>query len=116
MARESRHAGDLDGPSVRYDARHALWTNTAVQEITNNVNVPAGKTLTVQAGTVVKFDGGTSLTVDGTLIAQGGSGGQTIAFTSIRRRHGRRRHQPRRRGEPARARQWSRILFTSTST
>src|SRR5665213_2145334 len=51
-----------------------LWTNTAVQEITGNVDVPAGQTLTVQAGTVVKFDSGTSLTVDGTLVAKGAPG------------------------------------------
>ena len=47
------------------------------------MHVPLGKTLTIQAGTVVQFNGGTNLTIDGTLIAQGTSG-QIIYFTSSR--------------------------------
>ena len=41
-----------------------LFTNDQVQEIVGNVHVPAGKTLTIEAGTVVKFDNNFSLNVD----------------------------------------------------
>src|SRR5581483_8381260 len=58
-----------------------LWTNDQVQEVLGNVTVPFGGTLTVQAGTVVKFHGG-NLTVDGTLVVQGAPG-QTTYFTAI---------------------------------
>ncbi len=47
-----------------------------------NVDVEPGVTLTVQAGTVVQFNNGTSLTVDGTLLAQG-TVSHTIFFTSV---------------------------------
>src|SRR5206468_3961452 len=60
-------------------------------------------------GTVVKFDWGTNLTVDGTLIAQGSSG-QTIYFTSIQDSS-----VGGGSGTPAPG-QWGRILFTSMST
>jgi hypothetical protein len=86
-----------------------LLTNTSVQEFIGNVHVPVGKTLTVQAGTVVKFDAGTSLTVDGTLLA-GGTVGQTIIFTSIRD------NSPEGGSNDASRGDWGRILFTSTST
>jgi hypothetical protein len=86
-----------------------LWTNTAVQEITGNVAVPTGQTLTVQAGTVVKFDAGTSLTVDGTLVAQG-TPGQTIYFTSIQDGS-----VGGGSGSPGPG-SWNDIVFTSTST
>jgi Carboxypeptidase regulatory-like domain/CARDB len=58
------------------------WTNSSVQIVTGNVTVPAGKTLTIEEGTIIKFESGTNLIVDGTLVAQGGSGSQTIYFTS----------------------------------
>ncbi len=60
-----------------------LFTNTEVQHIVGNIHVPAGKTLTIQPGTVVQFNGGTNLTVDGTLHAAGNSS-QTIFVTSYR--------------------------------
>ncbi|HEX4612077.1 MAG TPA: right-handed parallel beta-helix repeat-containing protein, partial [Urbifossiella sp.] len=60
-----------------------LWTNGEVQEVIGDVHVPAGKTLTIQPGTVVQFDGGESLVVDGTVTAVGTSG-QPIVFTSVR--------------------------------
>lgn len=37
-----------------------LFTNDEVQQIVGNVHVPAGKTLTVLEGTVIKFNGKTS--------------------------------------------------------
>jgi hypothetical protein len=60
-----------------------LWTNSEVQQITGNVHIPAGKTLTVEPGTVVQFNAGTNLTIDGTLSATGSSD-QAIFFTSYR--------------------------------
>ena len=39
--------------------------------VTCDVQVMSGVTLTIQSGVVVKFNAGTSLLVDGTLIAQG---------------------------------------------
>jgi hypothetical protein len=86
-----------------------LLTNTAVQEFTGNVHVPAGQTLIIQAGTVVQFDAGTSLTVDGTLVAQGAAG-QTITFTSVRD------NSPQGGSNNASRGDWGQILFTSKST
>ena len=63
-------------------ASNTIWSNTQVQNIVGNVRVDLGVTLTVQAGTVVKFNNGTSLTIDGTLLAQG-TASQTIVFTSV---------------------------------
>ncbi len=62
---------------------NTTWSNTQVQSIVGNVRVDPGVTLTVQAGTVVQFNYGTNLTIDGTLLAQGSST-QTIYFTSYR--------------------------------
>ena len=86
-----------------------LWTNNQVQVITGDVDVPAGKTLTVQAGTVVQFDSGTSLTVDGTLVAQGTSN-QTIYFTSVKD------NSPTGGSNTAAPGDWSQIQFKSDST
>ncbi len=98
-------SGNIQDPSLGVP----LWTNSSVQVVTGSVNVPAGDTLTVQAGTVVQFDPGTSLTVAGTLIAQGATG-QTIYFTSIRD------NSPMSGTNTAAAGDWVQIEFGSTST
>jgi hypothetical protein len=51
--------------------------------ITTPIAVNAGVTLTIQPGTIVKFNAGTYLTVNGTLIANG-TAVDNIFFTSIR--------------------------------
>src|SRR2546421_10446335 len=59
-----------------------VWPTGIVQQITGNIHIPAGATLTVQPGAIVKFYyGDNSLTVDGTLSAQGTTA-QPIIFTS----------------------------------
>src|SRR5581483_2954466 len=60
-----------------------IWDNTQVQAITGNAHVPAGATLTIQAGTVIQFNGGTNLTVDGRLDAPG-TAAAPVTFTSYR--------------------------------
>jgi len=53
-------------------ASSETWTPAGSPYIvTCNVQVQSGVTLTIQPGVIVKFDAGTSLRVDGTLIAQG---------------------------------------------
>ena len=52
-----------------------------VYHATNNVLVPAGQTLTVQAGAVVKFNG-MWLIVDGTLLSNG-TAQNPVVFTSL---------------------------------
>ena len=54
-------------------AADEIWTNNNTYIIMNNVNVPAGVTLTIQAGTTVKFNGAYNLNVRGKLIADGTS-------------------------------------------
>ena len=61
---------------------NTTFVNTEVQNIVGAVDVEPGVTLTIQPGTVVQFNGGTSLTVDGTLLAQGTTGDK-IVFTSV---------------------------------
>jgi RHS repeat-associated protein len=91
-----------------------LWKNLAndplgVQEIVGNVHVPAGKTLTIQQGTHIKFDPGTNLTVDGTLTAPD-TAGAAIIFTSIRD------NSPEGGANNAGNGDWSTIQFNAGST
>ncbi|MDB5339905.1 MAG: hypothetical protein JWN70_5524, partial [Planctomycetaceae bacterium] len=62
-----------------------VWATGQVQQVVGNVHVPAGSTLTIQPGAVIKFNdfANFSLTVDGTLNAQGAVG-QPIVFTTLR--------------------------------
>jgi subtilisin family serine protease len=57
------------------------WTNDRIYIVDNNAGVAAGHTLTIEPGTVVRFDGNYSLSVAGTLIADG-TEEQPIRFTS----------------------------------
>jgi VCBS repeat-containing protein len=53
-------------------AANTTWSPTnGVYRVTGNITVPAGVTLTIQPGTTVFFDAGTSLTVNGRLVANG---------------------------------------------
>ncbi len=61
---------------------NTTFVNTQVQNIVGDVDVEPGVTLTIQAGTIVQFNDGKNLTVDGTLLAQG-SASKTIFFTSV---------------------------------
>ena len=59
------------------------WTNAEVQEVSNDLRVATGVTLTVEPGTVVKFHHANAhLFVDGTLDAQG-TAVDNIIFTSL---------------------------------
>ncbi len=88
---------------------NTTFTNNQVQNIVGNVDVEPGVTLTVEAGTVVEFNSGTSLTVDGTLLAQGTTS-QTIVFTSFKDDSASGGSNTANPGD------WGQILFTSTST
>ena len=60
------------------------WSNDEVQQVTGNLTVAPDVTLTVEPGTIVKFQRvDVSLFVNGTLDAQG-TESQKITFTSIR--------------------------------
>ena len=60
-------------------ADNRTWTNDKTYVVTNNVGLAPGCTLTIEAGTTVKFNGNYSLNLGGTLIAQGTSE-QPISF------------------------------------
>ncbi len=62
-----------------------VWSNTEVQRIVGNVRVPAGATLAIEPGTIVKVNefAGFSINVEGTLLADG-TPSQPIVFTSLR--------------------------------
>ena len=55
----------------------------SVVEIIGNVTVPPGVTLTIEPGTIIKFDGSTKLIIYGTLVADG-TATDKIIFTSIK--------------------------------
>jgi len=78
-------------------AAPTLWTADQIYRVTGDLLINAGATLTIQPGAVVRFAPGASLTVHGTLIADG-TPDQPILFAAI---------------EPATT--WSRILFESDS-
>ena len=59
---QDTYSGTLSG--------NQTWDSTAVRIITGDLDIPAGATLTIQAGTVIKFNSA-NLIVDGTLNAQG---------------------------------------------
>ncbi|CAB1062760.1 hypothetical protein D1BOALGB6SA_7542, partial [Olavius sp. associated proteobacterium Delta 1] len=50
--------------------------------VTNNATVATGATLTIEPGTILKFENGAGLVVNGNLAAQG-TAGQPIIFTSV---------------------------------
>jgi subtilisin family serine protease/sugar lactone lactonase YvrE len=57
------------------------WTNDRIYVVDNDVGIQAGHTLTIEMGTEVRFAGDYSLSVAGTLIADG-TEEQPIRFTS----------------------------------
>jgi len=52
-------------------AENRTWTNDKTYVVTNNVGLAPGYTLTIEAGTTIKFNGNYSLNLGGTLVAQG---------------------------------------------
>ena len=56
-----------------------IWTSDKTYKVTGNIGVAPDYTLTIDPGTVVKFAGNYSLTMGGTLIAQG-TASQPISF------------------------------------
>ena len=58
-----------------------VWTSDKIYRVTGNVGIAPGVTLTIQPGTVVKFTGNYTLSIGGTLIADG-TAEQPIVFTS----------------------------------
>ncbi len=62
-----------------------VWLDGDVQQITGDVTVPFGVTLTIQPGAIIQFDPviGADLIVGGTLVAAG-TNAKHILFTSVR--------------------------------
>ena len=60
-----------------------IWRGHNIYCVTGNLTVASGKTLTIMPGTIVKFAAGLSLTVNGTLDAQG-TRAAPIIFTSLK--------------------------------
>jgi subtilisin family serine protease len=77
------------------------WTNDRIYIINKLTGIPEGHTLTIEPGTVIRFDGSYSLNVNGTLVADG-TPEQPIRFTSFKQAPG--------------AGDWLYILFSNTST
>ncbi len=57
------------------------WTNNNTYIVTGSITVPTGCTLTIQPGTVIKFNSNDTLTANGVLIASGTTA-NPILFTS----------------------------------
>lgn len=60
------------------------WTNSSRIHVTGNLNIPAGVTLTVGAGTIVKLNGGVNITNSGRTVING-TIAQPVVFTSTNR-------------------------------
>lgn len=52
---------------------HTTWSTGDVHLVTGNITINAGVKLTIEAGAVVKFNAGRSITVNGDLDATGSS-------------------------------------------
>ena len=74
----STYSGSNKSGTIAVDQ---TWTNDKTYHITGNVGVAPGVTLSIQPGTIIKFDGNFNLTVGGTLIANG-TQSQPIQFMS----------------------------------
>ena len=73
----SGHAAEVQGVQL------GTWsTAQSPIVVTGDVRVPAGMSLTIRPGVIVKFSPGTRLRVEGALIAEG-KNGRRIVFTSI---------------------------------
>ncbi|MCC7201471.1 MAG: hypothetical protein IT393_02250, partial [Nitrospirae bacterium] len=62
---------------------HTTWTSVDIHRITGTVTVSSGIILTIEPGTIVKFNAGTSLNINGVLDAAGNES-EKIVFTSYR--------------------------------
>jgi hypothetical protein len=60
-----------------------VWASGAVEQISGVVTVPAGATLTIEPGAIVKFQAGAALVIGGTVQAQGVAIAPII-FTSVK--------------------------------
>lgn len=58
-----QHSGTLSG--------HETWLASDVHQIISTVTVPSGINLTIESGTIVKFNAGQHLTINGALDARG---------------------------------------------
>ncbi|RPI30712.1 MAG: hypothetical protein EHM70_13205, partial [Chloroflexota bacterium] len=85
-----------DEPVSGYIIADTLWTSEKIYVVGGDLTINSGVTLTIQAGTQVRFNGNYSLNVNGTLIADGAPDAP-ILFTS---------------GTSGR---WNRIYFGDTS-
>jgi hypothetical protein len=72
----------ITGPTITYDRTIVLANvmNGALV-FTNHCTVPVGLRLTLEAGVVIKLQGGLQVTVNGTLVCNG-NGGAHVGFTS----------------------------------
>lgn len=59
------------------------WKSNETQNVIGHIDVPAGSTLTIQPGTVIKFNTGLAMNVEGTVTAPG-TAANPITFTSYR--------------------------------
>lgn len=57
------------------------WTNSNIYVVNSDITIPAGSTLAIQPGTVIKFNGGYTLTANGALQSIG-TAANPILFTS----------------------------------
>lgn len=57
------------------------WSNSIIYVVNSDLIVPTGSQLSIQAGTLIKFNGNYTLTVNGTLLAIGNTN-QRIRFSS----------------------------------
>lgn len=76
------------------------WSNNNTYIVNGNITIPSGQILTIEQGTEIKFDGYYSLTVNGTLNANG-TDNSHIIFTS--------NNNPASRGD------WNKIIFNNSS-
>ena len=61
------------------------WLGSTVYQVTGNIVIPNGMTLTILPGAVVKFDSATGITVQpGAMLVANGTVAQPIYFTSIK--------------------------------
>ena len=101
--------------NITYTADTTLTKGNGPYIVKGRLTVNQGITLTIEPGTLLKFENGASLAINGTLIAQGNAGNEIILTSSKDDRYGGDTNGDGNATSPSRG-DWGHLLFRSGSS